>query len=80
VSQSLEIPDIDKSWTIFLDRDGVINERIMGHYITKVEDFKFLPGVIDAIGIFNKLFFKTIIVTNQAGVGKRFMSQKVFFG
>ncbi len=75
VSQSLEIPNIDKSWTIFLDRDGVINERIMGHYITKVEDFKFLTGVIDAIGIFNKLFFKTIIITNQAGVGKRLMSQ-----
>lgn len=48
----------------------------MGHYITKVEDFKFLPEAIDAIGIFNKLFYKTIIVTNQAGVGKRLMSQK----
>lgn len=65
---------IDKSWTIFLDRDGVINERIMGHYITKVEDFHFLPGVIEAIKIFNELLFKTIIVTNQAGVGKRLMS------
>ncbi len=75
MSQSLEIRDIDESWTIFLDRDGVINERIMGHYITKVEDFKFLPGVIDAIGIFNRFFFKTIIITNQAGVGKRLMSQ-----
>ncbi len=75
VSQSPKIPNIDKTWSIFLDRDGVINERIMGHYITKVEDFKFLPGVIDAIGIFNKLFFKTIIVTNQAGVGKRLMSK-----
>jgi len=70
-----DLSKIDKSWTIFLDRDGVINERIMGHYITRVEDFHFLPGVIDAIKIFNEIFFKTIVVTNQAGVGKRLMSK-----
>ena len=40
---------IDKSWTLFLDRDGVINERIVGDYIKKVEEFRFLPGALEAI-------------------------------
>ncbi len=65
----------DKSYTLFLDRDGVINDRIMGAYITKWEDFHFLPGVIEAIQIFNKIFARTIIVTNQAGVGKGLMKE-----
>jgi histidinol phosphatase-like enzyme len=32
---------IDKSWTLFLDRDGVINEENLGSYITTWEEFKF---------------------------------------
>lgn len=66
----------DKTWSIFLDRDGVINDRIFGGYITKWEDFHILPGVIEAIQIFNKIFARTFIVTNQQGISKGLMTEE----
>ena len=39
----------DNSWTLFLDRDGVINEREKDDYVKKVDDFSFVPGSIKAI-------------------------------
>lgn len=44
---------VDKSWTLFLDRDGVINVRFPGDYVKRVEDFEFLPGVKQAIAKFS---------------------------
>lgn len=60
---------------LFLDRDGVINKRIMGGYIKTWEEFEFLPGVLDALAIFSRFFDKIIIVTNQQGVGKNVMTK-----
>jgi len=59
---------------LFLDRDGVINKRKVDNYITKWEDFEFLPGVLDAITLFTKHFDRIIIVTNQQGIGKEIMT------
>ena len=67
---------IDATWTLFLDRDGVINERVFGGYITNVESFKFLPNVETAIAGFTKLFNRVIVVTNQQGVGKGLMTER----
>ena len=67
---------IDKSWTLFLDRDGVINERNFEGYITSPNQFKFKTGVFDALEIFNDLFDKKILVTNQQGVAKKIMSER----
>lgn len=67
---------IDKSWTLFLDRDGVINERNFEGYITSPNQFKFKAGVFDALKIFNGLFDKKILVTNQQGVAKKIMSKR----
>ena len=33
---------INEDWTLFLDRDGVINVRIIDGYVTKIEEFEFL--------------------------------------
>jgi len=66
----------DQSWTLFLDRDGVINERIMDGYITDVHLFKFLPGVLPAIELLTKHFGKIFVVTNQQGVSKGLMTEK----
>lgn len=65
---------IDKSWTLFVDRDGVINKKIIKGYVKSIEEFKFLPNVIKAFDIFDKIFGKIIIVTNQQGVGKGIMN------
>ncbi len=67
--------EIDNSWSIFLDRDGVINERVFGGYITKVEDFKFIDGVFEAVAIFTENFKHIFIVTNQQGIGKGIMTE-----
>jgi histidinol-phosphate phosphatase family protein len=64
---------IDKSWSLFLDRDGVINKRLEGDYVKKWEEFEFLPGVLEAIATFTKVFGKVFIVTNQQGIGKGLM-------
>lgn len=67
---------IDTTWTLFLDRDGVINERVFGGYITKPEEFRFLPDVETAIAGLTKKFHRLIVVTNQQGVGKGLMSER----
>ena len=41
--------NIDQSWSLFLDRDGVINKRIPGAYVSCWEEFEFLPGALEAI-------------------------------
>ena len=71
-----ELPDFDKSWTLFLDRDGVINQRYLGTYIKTLDEFEYLPGSLEAIVKLNKFFNKIIIVTNQKGVGKGRMTQQ----
>ena len=60
----------DKTWTLFLDRDGVINIEKVDDYIHHWDEFKFYDGVVDAIAELSLVFGKTIIVTNQKGVGK----------
>ena len=66
--------NVNNSWTLFLDRDGVINKRIVGRYVKSIAEFEFLPGVLEAISIFSKLFNKIIVVTNQQGIGKGIMT------
>jgi histidinol-phosphate phosphatase family protein len=65
---------IDKSWSLFLDRDGVINRRIVGGYVTSWDRFEFLPGVLDALKILAGNFSRIIVISNQQGVGKGIMT------
>lgn len=65
----------DKKY-LFLDRDGVINKRIVGGYITSWEDFEFLPGVLDSMATISGHFDKICIITNQQGIGKGLMSHE----
>jgi histidinol-phosphate phosphatase family protein len=65
---------IDPSWTLFLDRDGVLNHEKHLDYIRSVSELKLYDGVIDAMRIFATQFSKIIIVTNQKGIGKGLMT------
>lgn len=60
--------------SLFLDRDGVINERIVDGYVTRPEDFRLLEGVLEAMVIFARRFDRIFMVTNQQGIGKGLMS------
>jgi len=59
---------------LFLDRDGVINRQIAGDYVRNLSQLELLPGAIDAIVRLAKRFQYVIVVTNQQGVGKGFIS------
>ena len=68
------LPQIDKSWTLFLDRDGVINEDVVDDYVKKREEFIFREGTLTALRILKPLFARIIIVSNQRGVEKGLMT------
>ena len=70
----IDFNQIDKSWTLFLDRDGVINHEKKADYIRNWEEFKFYGGVLEALEILNKTFGVIVMVTNQKGVGKGLMT------
>lgn len=67
-------PNIDKSWTLFLDRDGVINIENVGSYITEWNDFKFCEGTLPALKSLADTFGVVVVVSNQRGVGRGIMT------
>ena len=66
----IDLKTIDKTWTLFLDRDGVINHEKHLDYIHTWQEFKFYDGAKVAIQIFTQKFNRIIVVTNQKGIGK----------
>ena len=63
-------------WSLFLDRDGVINQRIIDGYVTRPDDFMLIDGVLDAMRTFAQVFGHIFIVTNQQGIGKGLMTEE----
>ena len=59
--------------TIFLDRDGVINEN-RSDYVKSWGEFRFLPGVPEAIAQLTHAGHRIIVCTNQAGIARGSMS------
>lgn len=72
----LEIADwrLGREWTLFLDRDGVINRQIKGDYVRHWDQFEWIPGSQEAIAGLSALFGWVFIATNQQGVGKGLMT------
>jgi D-glycero-alpha-D-manno-heptose 1-phosphate guanylyltransferase len=66
---------VDKSWTLFLDRDGVINRRLVGDYVKSWEEFEFLPGALEGLAQLAEQFERIVVVTNQRGIGRGLMTE-----
>lgn len=66
----MNLKSIDKNWTLFLDRDGVINHEKYMAYVNTWDEFTLYPGVLQAIKIFSLKFGRIFIVTNQRGIAK----------
>ncbi|MBN1353057.1 MAG: HAD-IIIA family hydrolase [Candidatus Omnitrophica bacterium] len=70
----------DDKKVIFIDRDGVVNEDPGGWtehgYVTKWEDFHFLPGSKEALRKLNENGYDIVIISNQAGVGKGYYTEE----
>ena len=66
---------IDTSWTLFLDRDGVINQRLPGAYVKSQAEFRFCENTLLALQKLAPLFGRIVVVTNQQGIGKGLMTE-----
>jgi D-glycero-D-manno-heptose 1,7-bisphosphate phosphatase len=71
----LTLKEIDKSWTLFLDRDGVINKEKPEDYVYSYDEFIFYDGVPEALKIATEKFGRLVVATNQRGVGRGLMTE-----
>jgi D-glycero-D-manno-heptose 1,7-bisphosphate phosphatase len=61
---------------LFLDRDGVIN--VDHGYVSRIEDFEFVDGILDFIKTAQAKGYLPIIVTNQSGIGRGYYKAEEF--
>lgn len=61
---------------VFLDRDGTIN--VDKHYLYRIEDFEFLPGVIKGLKLLQKDGYLLVIITNQSGIARGIYTEQAF--
>ena len=63
--------------TVFIDRDGVVNEKMPeGRYVISWNEFHMLPGVPEAIGRLNRAGVRVVVVSNQRGIALGLYTQK----
>lgn len=61
---------------LFLDRDGVIN--VERHYVYRIEDFEFMPGIFALCEAAAAAAMRLVVVTNQAGIGRGYYTSDDF--
>lgn len=64
-----------QSFTLFLDRDGVLNKKIEQGYVKSWAEFEWNTGALGACVQLSKFFLYTFVVTNQQGIGKGLMTE-----
>jgi len=71
VTGSAIAPSFRPLSTIFLDRDGVLNEKMPeGSYVASWADFHLLPGVPEAIARLNRAGLPVVVASNQRGIAR----------
>ena len=63
-----------EGYTIFLDRDGTLNED--PGYLRSASDLKLLPGVGAALARLKSAGARLVVITNQSGVGRGYLTLK----
>ncbi|HOW46399.1 MAG TPA: HAD-IIIA family hydrolase, partial [Rubrivivax sp.] len=66
----------DAARALFLDRDGVINAD--RHYVHRIEDFEFVPGIFELCSTAAELGYRLVVATNQAGIGRGLYTEADF--
>ena len=54
---------------IILDRDGVINQD-SEHFIKSPDEWRAVPGSLEAIARLNHAGYRVVVATNQSGIGR----------
>ncbi len=62
---------------IILDRDGVINVD-SAQFIKSPDEWKPIPGSIDAIARLNQSGYRVVVATNQSGIGRGLFDMATF--
>lgn len=65
---------MEETQAIFIDRDGVVNHRLVGDYVKRWEEFAFLPDIFSVLPEIHREGRLAILITNQRGIGRRLMS------
>lgn len=65
----------EKQWSLFLDRDGVLNQRLIGDYVKSPEEFQWNEGALECLRLCERIFNRVVVITNQQGIGKGLMSE-----
>jgi len=60
---------------VFLDRDGTVVEEI--GYLDRVDRVSLYPWSIDAIRALNRSGFRVVLVTNQSGIARGFLTEAI---
>jgi histidinol-phosphate phosphatase family protein len=74
MQRTLQHYGINREWTLFLDRDGVLNKHRPDDYVKHWAEWEWIPGSREAIAALTGHFYKIVIITNQRGVGRELMS------
>jgi D-glycero-D-manno-heptose 1,7-bisphosphate phosphatase len=64
---------IDPARAVFFDRDGTLMED--AHYCGDPTQVKVFPGVPEALRKLKEAGFRTIVVTNQSGIGRGLITE-----
>ena len=72
----MKINLIKNSFSLYLDRDGVINKKKDNDYVKSWDEFFFIEGSLKAISILSNIFKNIFIVTNQRGIGRGIMTDQ----
>jgi D-glycero-D-manno-heptose 1,7-bisphosphate phosphatase len=61
---------------LFLDRDGVINTRLVGQYVRTPGEFELILDVVTILKLAKKRGYQLVLITNQQGIGKGLMTTR----
>lgn len=62
-----------RAQAVFLDRDGTINTEV--GYLNHPDQLELIPRSALAIKLLNEAGFKTVVITNQAGIAKGLLQE-----
>ena len=73
----MELRDELNGRVVFLDRDGVLNEKLEGDYVKSVDELKIFPEAFEALKLLRDNGYRLILITNQRGIARGLMTHEV---